>query len=293
MDHFSISELARLSGVKPFTIRVWERRYHALDPDRSPGNTRYYNNKQLRRLLNIVSLLELDHKISELCALPDAALFKLIKEQKTPEHQGLEGFFIAQLTAAGFNYDEPHFSNVFAQCLARFGIRDAYTRVLYPMLERIGILWSADAINAGNEHFITNLLRQKLLTAIDLLPSPQPTKECWLLFLPENEFHETGLLIAHYLIRAAGKRSVYLGANLPKDALVAAVAEIRPDNILLFVVQNYVPEEVQAYLDILSASLKSCRIFAAGHKLSENVKPPKRTQFLESIAAFEGLIRRN
>src|ERR1700744_1048160 len=118
MDHFSISELSRLSGVKPFTIRIWEKRYNALDPDRSPGNTRYYNNKQLRRLLNIVSLMEFDHKISELSPMPDNALFRMIEERKVQVSDDLEGFLISQLIAAGFTYDEPHFSNIYAQCLA-------------------------------------------------------------------------------------------------------------------------------------------------------------------------------
>lgn len=290
MDHFSISELAKYSGVKPFTIRVWEKRYHALDPDRSPGNTRYYSSQQLRRLLNIVSLMDFDHKISELCALPDADLFRLISQQKATQHAGIEGFFISQLTAAGFTYDESHFNNVFAQCLGRFGVRDTYARVILPMLERIGVLWNADTLNASNEHFITNLIRQKLLTAIDLLPSGRKVEESWLLFLPEDEFHETGLLIAHYLIRAAGRQSIYLGANLPVSALLAAAGEIRPRNVLTFFVQNYVPEEVQKYLDSLSVSLKSSHIYAAGDKLAENLKAPKRTHFLDSIDALEKLV---
>src|ERR1700744_6126666 len=129
MDHFSISELSRLSGVKPFTIRIWEKRYNALDPDRSPGNTRYYNNKQLRRLLNIVSLMEYDHKISELSAMPDSTLFRLIEHRKAQTYDDLEGFFMSQLIAAGFTYDEPHFTNIFAQCVARYGVRDSYTKV--------------------------------------------------------------------------------------------------------------------------------------------------------------------
>jgi MerR family transcriptional regulator, light-induced transcriptional regulator len=290
MDHFSISELSRLSGVKPFTIRIWEKRYNALDPDRSPGNTRYYNNKQLRRLLNIVSLMEYDHKISELSAMSDRALFRLIEKRKTQEHDELERFFISQLIAAGYTYDEPHFTNLFAQCVARFGVKNAYIKVLYPMLQRLGILWNSDSINAGNEHFITNLLRQKILTAADLLPSPSIAAETWLLFLPENEFHETGLLMAHYLIRHAGKKSIYLGANLPTDALIAAAAIVRPDNILLFFVQNQTFENKQNFLHTISTSIKSSRIYAAGAQLSGNLAPSKRTHFLQSVSDLEKLL---
>jgi methanogenic corrinoid protein MtbC1 len=287
MDHFSISELSRLSGIKPFTIRIWEKRYNALTPSRSDGNTRYYDNRQLRRLLNIASLLELDHKISDLSGLSDSALFRMIEEQMIQPREDLEGFFIAQLISAGFNYDEPHFTNVFAQCLARYGIIGAYTNVIYPMLQRIGILWNSDNINPSNEHFITNLLRQKVLTSIDLLASPQSTAETWLLFLPENEFHETGLLIAHYLIRLSGRKSVYLGANVPLDALSAAAATIKPNSVLLFVVHRDDPTDMQAYLQTLAASLKSARVYVAGDQLSSMLKPARRMQFLGSVAELQ------
>lgn len=290
MDHFSISELSRLSGVKPFTIRTWEKRYHALDPDRSPGNTRYYNNKQLRRLLNIVTLLESDHKISELSVLSDSSLCRMIAELKVQERNDLEGFFISQLIGAGFAYDEPHFSNLFAQCVARYGITGAYIKVLYPMLQRIGILWCSDAINASNEHFITHLLRQKILTATDLLAPAAANADSWLLFLPENEFHEIGLLIAHYLIRLAGKKSVYLGANLPTAALMAAAATIRPVNMLFFFVTNQTGEAMQEYLRSVAASVKSVRIYVAGAGLSGRLKPLKRTHFLESVSDLEKLL---
>ena len=291
MDHFSISELSRLSGVKPFTIRVWEKRYHALNPDRSEGNTRYYNNKQLRRLLNIVSLMELGHKVSELCTLPDSTLFRMIEEKKVTSKQDLESFFVSQLIASGFSYDEPQFTSIFAQCLARYGVRDSYTKVLYPMLQRIGILWSADRINPGNEHFITNLLRQKIVTAIDLLPSPMTAADSWLLFLPEGEFHETGLLIAHYLIRLTGKKSVYLGANVPLDALVSAAAGTRPDNLLLFFVHKHTPEEMRNYLRSIAGAVRSTRLFAAGDQLPALLPATKRMQFLGSVDDLEKLLK--
>ncbi|HXD79104.1 MAG TPA: MerR family transcriptional regulator [Puia sp.] len=291
MDHFSISVLSRLSGVKPFTIRTWEKRYNALNPDRSEGNTRYYNNKQLRRLLNIVSLMEFEHKVSELSSLPDSTLFRMIEEKKGQSIPNLEAFFLSQLIASSFTYDEPHFTNIFAQCVARYGVKDAYTKVLYPMLHRTGILWNADRVNPANEHFITHLLRQKILTTIDLLASPLNNADSWLLFLPEGEFHETGLLIAHYLIRLSGKRSVYLGANLPLDALIAAAETIRPQHILLFFVHRRSAKEMKEYLRLLVAANKNAHIYAAGERLCDHVTPSKRMRLLESVSDLETLLK--
>lgn len=290
MDHFSISELSRLSGIKAYTIRIWEKRYQALSPDRTEGNTRVYNNKQLRRLLNIAGMMELGYKVSDLCAMSDVALFRLVQEKKEHLAEGLEGFFISQLISSGFTYDEPHFTSVFAQCVARFGVKDAYVKVLYPMLQRIGILWNSDRINPGNEHFITNLLRQKILTAIDMLSSPVDTADTWMLFLPENEFHETGLMIAHYLIRHSGQRSVYLGANVPQDALKAAAEGIRPNKVLFFFVQGNTKEELNRYLRSVAVCVKHAHIYAAGKQLIGQLSAPRRTQFLESVADLEKLL---
>ena len=213
MDLFSISQLSRYSGIKAHTIRMWEQRYNALKPDRSEGNTRYYDNTQLRRLLNIVSLMEGDHKVSELCEMPDKGLFRLINEKvqnsiKTTEKAE---YFISQMIAAGMSYDEQHFEKILSSCLVRYGMKKAYTEVLYPMLVRIGLMWEGDSIPPANEHFISNLLRQKLFAAIDSLPPSKATADKWLLFLQENEFHEIGLLFACYLIRLSGRQVIYLG----------------------------------------------------------------------------------
>jgi len=197
MDLFSISHLARYSGVKPHTIRIWEKRYNALHPSRSDGNTRYYDSRQLRRLLNIVSLKS-SHpgSLQELCAMSDEALFSLIQQYNVSGRDGSDDYFISQLIAAGVNYDEAHFTQMFSHCLLRYGLRDTYLKVIYPMLVRIGTLWTSDSFRPSYEHYISNLLRRKLTTSLDALPPPKAGAPTWLLFLPENEFHDIGLLFA-------------------------------------------------------------------------------------------------
>lgn len=184
MNSFSISELSRYSGVKPHTIRIWEQRYNALTPNRTEGNTRFYDSSQLRRLLNIVSLMESDFKVSELCTMPDKKLFKLLAEfQNNIKSSESNDYFVSQLIAAGMSYDEPNFEKIFSHCLVRLGIKSTYIKVIYPMLSRIGIMWASDSIAPANEHFITNIVRQKLFTAIDSLPSSKSLSDTWLLFL--------------------------------------------------------------------------------------------------------------
>ncbi len=287
MDQFSISQLAQFSGIKPHTIRIWEQRYNALNPNRSGGNTRYYDNSQLRRLLNIVSLTDSEYKVSELCAMPDKKLFKLIEELQIKTTNGASGYFISQLIVAGMNYDESHFDKIFSHCLLRYGMKDAYIKVIYPMLIRIGLMWTNDSLPLAHEHFISNMLRQKLFTAIDSLPPAKSDSDSWLLFLPENEFHEIGLLFAHYLIRLSGRKVIYLGTNVPLKSVISSVKNTSPLNLLLFLVHNNSNEEIQEYLNELSSIFPGKNILVAGNHLKDQLKTRKEIQWLQSVADLE------
>lgn len=291
MDLFSISQLSRYSGIKPHTIRVWEQRYNALSPNRSEGNTRYYDNTQLRRLLNIVSLMETGYKVSELCSMPDKKLFGLLGELENRDSQ-IEPteYFVSQLLVAGMNYDEPYFEKIFSHCLLRLGMKNTYLTVIYPMLLRVGLMWTVDCIPPANEHFITNLLRQKLFTSIDSLPTSEHKAATWLLFLPENEFHEIGLLFSHYLVRLFGKKVIYLGSNLPFQSLISAIKEVRPDNLLFFLVNNDSPGNTKRYLDKLNG-LHVKRIYAAGKPdLINQLKTSKKINWLSSVEDLEKVL---
>jgi hypothetical protein len=288
MNSFSISQLAQFSGVKAHTIRMWEQRYNALKPNRTEGNTRYYDNEQLRRLLNIVSLAHLDYKVSELCMMPDKKLFKLIEKLNADDFKNRYGYFIGNLISAGINYDEAGFEKIFSHCILRFGMKETYLEIIYPLVVRMGLMWSADAIPPAYEHFISNLLRQKLLTAIDSLPAAKLGSDSWLLFLPENEFHEIGLLFASYLLRLSGKKVIYLGCNLPFQSLKMVFKSTSPNNLLLFFVHHNLPDDTQEYLNNLSSQFRGKNIFVASNqKLTDQLKNKNNIRFLHSVEDLE------
>ncbi len=283
MNLFSISQLAQFSGIKPHTIRIWEQRYDALKPQRSEGNTRFYDNSQLRRLLNIVSLMGTSYKVWELCSMSDGDLKNLIVEENRKDIQEPYEFSISQLISAGMYYDEIAFDDIFSQCVSHFGVEKTYINVLYPMLVRIGLLWSADKLPPPHEHFISNLIRQKLFSAIDALPLAAADADRWLLFLPEGDFHEIGLLFANYLIRQAGRKSLFLGGNLPLESAREAVEDGRPTHILLFIVHYDVPQSVENYLTGVSRDFTGSKIFIAGNeKLIEKLKPVHNVHWLKT-----------
>lgn len=290
MNLFSISQLQQFSGIKAHTIRVWEQRYNALNPTRSEGNTRYYDNTQLRRLLNIVSLLESDYKVSELCSMPDETLFKLLegKQKGTPLSDATNEYFISQLIAATTSFDETHFEKIFSNCVLRLGMRNTYTNVIYPMLNRIGLMWATGTISPAYEHFSSNIIKQKLFSAIDSLPPAKSLRNSWLLFLPENEFHEIGLLFSHYLIRQAGKKVIYLGGNVPFETIISAVEETNPSHLLFFLVHHDTPEDSQDYLNDLKKNFSKIKIILSGNeKLISKLKTGKEFNWIRSVEELE------
>ena len=292
MNKFSISQLERFSGIKAHTIRIWEQRYNALQPNRSEGNTRYYDNVQLRRLLNIVSLTSLDYKISELGVMPDKQLFKMVEGFINETESKTDEYFVLQLIAAGMGYDELHFDKIFSHCLLRYGMKDTYIKVVYPVLVRTGLMWACDELPPANEHFITNLIRQKLFTAVNALPPPKTNLQSWILFLPENEFHEIGLLFSHYLIRLSGKKVIYLGSNVPMQSLINAVKEISCRNLLLFLVHKDLDEEIHESLNRLSNHFPGKKIYVAGDKIVlSRVKKIDNITFLSSVEDLEQQLR--
>ena len=294
MDLFSISELQQYSGIKAHTIRIWEQRYGALRPERSEGNTRYYDGKQLRRLLNIVSLLDTEHKVSELCKMPDNKLNKLldVKISGTTARDPFHEYFISQVVASAMEFDEAQFDKFFSSAVLRLGLKETYRSVLYPALTRLGLLWAKDSLRPAHEHFITSLFRQKILSAIDALPLPAPAKQKWLLFLPEDELHETGLLFANFLIRQAGHKVIYLGANVPFETLEDAITKTRPTSLLFFLVRKNDNENDQNVVSQLTGQFADKRIYLACEpSRSGNIRKSKNLLMLHDVDDLEKVLK--
>lgn len=290
MESFSISQLAQFSGIKAHTIRAWEQRYNALSPGRSAGNTRYYSNEQLKRLLNIVSLLQYNYKVSQLGVMQDKELHQLLEEKKSSITEDAKyGYYISQLVSAGINYDELYFEKIFANCLLTFGFKETYSRVIVPMLKRLGLMWSVNKLPPAQEHFVSNLIRQKLFVAIDSQPPPKPEKGTAILFLPENEFHEIPLLFAHFILRFHEIKSVYLGANVPMDSLLESIKALKPDHLLFFLIHQDIPENVDIWIRQLTEVYTSHLIVAGNESLLKNLKADEKGQLkiIHSISELE------
>jgi len=230
MSTYSIKDLEKLSGIKAHTIRIWEKRYHLIKPRRTDTNIRYYSDDDLVKLMNISVLNQNGYKISKISQLEDGqiceAMLQLNNELPSLSTQ------TESLVMSMIELDERHFNQVFEKSVTNLGFENTIEQLLFPLLERIGILWLAGTINPAQEHFITSLIRQKLIAAIDHEGvKTEGTHPRILFYLPEGEFHEIGLLYYNYLARKADFEVLYLGTSVPFRDIVR-VDEIRPVQIL-------------------------------------------------------------
>lgn len=291
--YYSISDLEQLSGVQAHTIRMWEQRYNALVPHRSAGNTRYYDDQHLIKLLNIVSINQKGLKISKICSLSQEAIHELIEQdiQETISQSQKFEFYITQLINFGINYNEAELSLLLSKCINENGLTQTYSAVIYPLLVRLGLMWRKDSICAAQEHFLSNIIRQKICAVINDLPVVNHNEPAWVLFLPQEEEHEIGILFANYLLRKAGKRVIYLGSRVPLANLKEVTALNDVTNLMLFMVQAKLTTDAQQYIDELSNEFKKIKIHLAGSKvLIESLKLPKNIKWLKGVSEFEEIL---
>jgi DNA-binding transcriptional MerR regulator len=289
MNSFTISQLEQFSGIKAHTIRIWEKRYNALRPNRSLGNTRYYDGNQLKRLLNIASLIEGETQVAKFCLLSDEELAQKVIEKFDLLHSDETDAsnYILQLTAAGINYDAVSFDQIYRQAANRFDILTLYKLVIIPFLNRVGILWAGERIPPSQEHFMSNLIIRKIQAAIDALPPVKKSAETWALCLPEGEFHEIGLLFSQFMLSQAGKNSIYLGCNLPFESLISTVQEVYATHILVFFIQYNQPEKAQEYINSLIFKFKSCKILISGNeRLISKLEFDENVEWIKTVDDF-------
>lgn len=229
MNKFTIKDLENLSGIKAHTIRIWEQRYTFLKPQRTATNIRYYSNQELKMLLNISLLNKYGYKISHINRMKNEELRE--KLLSLTGSQAQQERIVNDLIQHMIDLNIDEFEKVLDQFIATRGIEKAITYIIFPFLERIGILWLTDHINPAQEHLITNIIRQKIIVGIENIVTPLELKSTVLLFMPENEHHELGLLFMNYLLKSRGVKTIYLGANVPLSDLEFVVDLKKPDYI--------------------------------------------------------------
>ena len=216
---FSIKDLENLSGIKAHTIRIWEKRYNILEPIRTETNIRTYDLACLQKLLNVVLLNSYGYKISRIAELTTEKIALLVREiisEKNTNNHALNAFKMAMI-----NFDQALFLNTYSNLLSEKTFREVFYEVIIPLMNEVGLLWQSGTISPAQEHFITFLIKQKLLINTEKVQIIEPTRadKVFVLYLPENEIHELGLMYLNYEILLNGYKTIYLGESVPIDSL--------------------------------------------------------------------------
>ena len=218
-ERYTIQDLENLSGIQAHTLRMWEKRYDLFHPVRAGNNVRYYSPEDLLKWLNVTALYQQGMKISKIAALSEQELRNQVRQATQSDTSGQ--LIIHALKTAMMTFDQPLFDATIGPILAQKPFREVFRTICIPLLQETGLMWQTNTITVAHEHFLSNLLRQKLLHQIEqLMASPSSSsKKVYVLCLPSNEVHELGLLYSYYELLAHGQRCIYLGQSVPADAL--------------------------------------------------------------------------
>ena len=266
MADYKIKDLENLSGIKAHTIRVWEKRYNLLSPSRTKTKIRTYSDADLVKLLNISILNENGWKISKIALLNDAELAQEVSKvsiEKTVDSV-VVNLFIKSLTTL----DSVLFSRVFDSCVAKESLTATYENYLIPFLNRIGVMWLIGSISLSQEHFVSCLIRQKVIVAIDQLEDKDQPVPDFILFCREGEWHELGLLYYYFRLKEKGYSVLYLGQNLPVDAVQEIVTsmQFKPKVVSSFV--SPVDEDIFDYLKKMQEKVNT-KLYVGGAQTDE------------------------
>jgi DNA-binding transcriptional MerR regulator len=281
---FTIKELESLSGIKAHTIRIWEQRYHFLKPSRTQTNIRTYNNEELKTLLTVALLNKYGYKISRIDEMhPDQRAREVLQ---LPGKEAYEEGLVNELIGYMIDIKSMEFELALNNYIAENGIEKTISTLILGFLEKVGILWQTNKIIPVQEHIVSNIIRQKLVRAIDDLPFVQRTSPLFVLLLPENEHHEMGLLFVYYLLRKKNISVIYLGANVPLKDVSYLFKLVAPQYLYLHLTSLPLQLNLQKYLQHLNLQAPSAQILVSGSTVQRmKATPQSNVTYFQSITS--------
>lgn len=284
MAAYKIKDLERISGIKAHTIRIWEKRYGILNPSRTETQIRTYNDDELKLLINIALLSNHGFKISKLASFSN---LQIEKEVKNIVLNNTEDTAIDELILSLLEMDETRFSLVLNGLFAKYPVSEVYSKFIIPFLEKMGYLWQTGSIHPGQEHFISHLIRQKIIAEIDKLPPVTDNTKRVALYLPEHEWHELTLLIYKHHLCLNGIKTYYFGQALPFYALSKIIKDIKPTHLISSWITQVEPELLLHHCKEL-VKLTSAPIYISGFQANNLVYQfPENVRVINKLADIQ------
>lgn len=291
-SNFSIKNLENLSGIKAHTLRIWEKRYNLLEPERTDTNIRRYSLDSLRKLLNVTLLYNHGFKISKIASLNADEIPKLVRSialKSNSEQVSINAFKLAMI-----NFDYELFDNNYEEIQQHHDFEYIFMQIFMPLMKELGILWQTGAISPTHEHFITNLVKQKIHLQTERLQRDKSKNEdhpIFVLFLPENEIHELGILYLNFLILSKGYRTIFLGQSLQSSSLQTLYSYDTTFNFVSYLTVEPNKEEIMPFLKDFHKQLlenQKSKLILFGPQQVEIVKEelPEQIEMYRSVESF-------
>jgi DNA-binding transcriptional MerR regulator len=254
-NSFSIKNLEHLSGIKAHTIRIWEKRYNLFEPERTDTNIRLYNLESLQKLLNVTLLYNNGYKISKIASFSSQEITENV--HKLTINKNADDWSIGLFKLAMINFDQRLFTKTFNDLLEQFSFSEVFKNVFVPLMNELGVLWQTNSISPSHEHFITSLVKQKIHAMCEDLQqkSTRRTDRRFVLFLPDNEIHELGLLYLQYEVLNNGFQCVFLGQSVPIESLNNLVDIGEPITFITYFTIEPTQDKIKAYLNTFNSEI--------------------------------------
>jgi DNA-binding transcriptional MerR regulator len=292
MDRFNISDIENLCNIKAHTLRIWEKRYGLIMPKRKESNHRYYDNEDLKHILRLSFLYHTGFKISKIASLDKNDLKKIAL--KNVSDTGSQQLLINQLLEAAIDFDENRCDDILSNAIDRMGLEQCMINVVYPYFEKVGLLWMNEGAIPAQEHVSSNIIRNKLILAIDKLQTTRShLKKTVALFTPEEEHHEIPLLFAHYLFKKNNIRVIYLGAGITLKELKEFCALKKTNTLYFHLITNFTKQNINDYIASLCKICKEYHIIMSGPVTNQVATPPKHFTLLTSLDQMINYIKDN
>ena len=240
--NYSLAQIETLTGVSGHKLRIWERRYRFLKPERSSTNIRYYTDDQLKMLLNISVMIRNGYRLAKIDKMSHEDIIDIVTELLSDENLSNEDEH-TRLVQSMMEFDESLFHKIFNTHVLRKGLLSTITELIYPFMSQIGVMWGTSKVVPAQEHFISNIVRQKIIAAIESIPQPKTDAKRVVMFLREGEHHEIGLLLAQFIARDMGWKVYYLGQNVPEENITSVIKTTSPDVLVSMLITPISPKE--------------------------------------------------
>ena len=283
---YSIKDLEKLTGIKAHTIRIWEQRYNLIEPKRTKTNIRYYCDGDLKHLINIAVLNRQGVKISKIATM---SFNEIVEQASTFSDCDLLEYDtqLDALTIAMIEMDEYKFDHILTTNIEKIGFECTMLKVIYPFLERLSLLWLTGSVNPVQEYFMSNLLRQKAITAIDKEPLVSPKEKDakkFMIYLPEGERQELSLLFMYFLLKTRRHQVIYLGCEVSCEDLYDAYTIRKPDYIFTLINEPFIKIPIQQYVNKVAKQFSDCQVLLSGYQVtSKDLYLPSNVHACQSL----------